>query len=68
MFISDREKGMSTAVTDAFPTALRFYYCRHIVDNLRKRYRNEVRSLFWIAARVKTTVKPPYKNPVDKIT
>lgn len=55
IFISDREKGIVTAVTEAFPTALHFHCCQHIADNLQQRYGNKVRPLFWIAARAKTS-------------
>jgi phage gp36-like protein len=49
------EKGIVTAVIEAFQTALYFYCCQHIADNLQQRYRNKVRPLFWIAARAKTS-------------
>jgi hypothetical protein len=45
-FISDREKGMATAVAETFPDTLHFYCCQYIADNLQQRYRNKVRPLF----------------------
>jgi hypothetical protein len=54
-FISDREKGIVTAVMEALPTALHLHCYQHIADDLQQRYGNKVRPLFWIAARVKTS-------------
>ena len=54
IFISDREKGIVTAVEQCFPQALHLYCCQHIADNLQQRFGNKVRPLFWIIAYTKT--------------
>ena len=65
IFISDREKGMVTAVTETFPAALHFHCCQHIADNLQQRYGNKVRPLFWIATRAKTSTT--FKAAIEAI-
>jgi transposase-like protein len=54
VFISDREKGMATAVSTVFEQSIHLYCCQHIADNLQQRYGNKVRPLFWKACRAKT--------------
>jgi hypothetical protein len=34
VFISDREKGMATAVSTVFEQSIHLYCCQHIADNL----------------------------------
>jgi len=54
IFISDREKGMATAVPAVFDKSIHLHCCQHIADNLQQRYGNRVRPLFWNACRAKT--------------
>jgi hypothetical protein len=54
IFISDREKGMATAVPAIFDKSIHLHCCQHIADNLQQRYGNRVRLLFWNACRAKT--------------
>ena len=54
IFISDREKGIATAVEQCFPQALHLHCCQHIADNLQQRFGNKVRPLFWAIAYAKT--------------
>lgn len=54
IFISDREKGIATAVEQCFPHALHLHCCQHIADNLQQRFGNKVRPLFWAIAYAKT--------------
>ena len=37
IFISDREKGMATAVPAVFDKSIHLHCCQHIADNLQKR-------------------------------
>ena len=54
IFISDREKGIATAVEQCFPQSLHLHCCQHIADNLQQRFGNKVRPLFWAIAYAKT--------------
>nr|KAJ0201772.1 hypothetical protein LSAT_V11C600322670 [Lactuca sativa] len=50
-FISDRQKGLHTAVEQLFPNAEHRYCIRHIHDNMRKRWRKpEYRDHLWKCA------------------
>jgi hypothetical protein len=52
--ISDREKGMASAVEQVLPNATHLHCCQHIADNLQQRFGNKVRPFFWRACRAKT--------------
>ena len=54
VFISDREKGLATALQTVFPNATTAYCCQHIADNIQQRYRVKCRPLFWRCAQAKT--------------
>jgi hypothetical protein len=54
IFISDREKGIATALPAVFDKSIHLHCCQHIADNLQRRYGNRVRPLFWNACRAKT--------------
>nr|KAJ0200205.1 hypothetical protein LSAT_V11C600322570 [Lactuca sativa] len=50
-FISDKKKGLHTAVEQLFPNAKHRYCIRHIHDNMRKRWRKpEYRDHLWKCA------------------
>ncbi|XP_052625748.1 uncharacterized protein LOC111897900 [Lactuca sativa] len=54
-FISDRQKGLHTAVEQIFPNAEHRYCIRHIHDNMRKRWRQtEYRDHLWRCASATT--------------
>ena len=53
ILISDREKGMASAVPKVFPIALHAHCCQHIADNIQQRFGNKCRPLFWRIARAK---------------
>ncbi|CAI9304095.1 unnamed protein product [Lactuca saligna] len=54
-FISDRKKGLHTAVEQIFPNAEHRYCIRHIHDNMRKRWRQtEYRDHLWRCASATT--------------
>nr|KAJ0202613.1 hypothetical protein LSAT_V11C500266050 [Lactuca sativa] len=54
-FISDRQKGLHTAVEQIFPNAEHRYCIRHIHDNVRKRWRQtEYRDHLWRCASATT--------------
>jgi hypothetical protein len=55
IFISDREKGLTIAVSEQFPESIHLHCCQHIADNLQQRFGNKIRPLFWAAARAKDT-------------
>ena len=39
MIISDRNKGIKRAVSDHFPVALSAHYCKHLGDNVDKKWK-----------------------------
>jgi transposase-like protein len=54
VFMSDREKGISVAVSEEFPSAFHGKCCQHIADNIQQRYGMKCRPLFWKYAYAKT--------------
>jgi hypothetical protein len=54
IFMSDREKGLSSAISTAFPSAFQAKSCQHILDNVQQRYEIKCKPLFWNCAYAKT--------------
>lgn len=54
VFISDREKGLASALETVFPKATPAHCCQHIADNVQQRYGVKCRPLFWKCAWAKT--------------
>lgn len=52
--ISDRDKGLMTAIPDTFPHAIQAYCCQHLAANVQKKYLLAARNQFWKIARAKT--------------
>ncbi len=50
VFISDRDKGLQTAVHEVFPESYHSHCCQHLADNVQKHYGLACRNLFWGAA------------------
>jgi transposase-like protein len=46
VLISDRDKGLITAIESCFPKAYPAHCCQHIADNIQSRYRAKCRPLF----------------------
>ena len=57
VIISDRNKGIKHAVSDHFPVALSAHCCKHLGDNVDKKWKKTYRNLFWDAAKAKTQAK-----------
>ncbi|KAL7609296.1 uncharacterized protein LOC122197548 [Lactuca sativa] len=59
-FISDRQKGLQTAISQLFPCAEHRFCLRHIHDNMRKTWRtNEYKEHLWNCA-TSTTIPPQH--------
>ena len=54
IFISDRDKGITAAVSSQFPTALPAHCCQHVADNIQQQYRVKCWPLFWKCTWAKT--------------
>ena len=54
MFISDRDKGITSAVLYTFPNSIPAHCCQHIADNIQAKFRNKGRPYFWKVIRAKT--------------
>lgn len=52
--ISDRDKGLLTAIPNCLPHAVQAYCCQHLAANVQKRYLLAARTQFWKIARGKT--------------
>ena len=51
VIMSDRGKGLVTAVDEIYPQAVHGYCCQHLAENVEaKRYSKECKRLFWCAA------------------
>ena len=50
VFISDREKGLPTALEKTMPNVTQAYCCQHIADNVQHRFGLKCRPLFWACA------------------
>jgi zinc finger SWIM domain-containing protein 3 len=57
IFISDRDKGITAAISSQFPTALPAHCCQHIADNIQQQYGVKCRLLFWKCVWAKTTME-----------
>ena len=57
IFISDREKGIATAIKQCFPQALHLHCYQYITDNLQQRFSNKVRPLLGVTDPVGCHVK-----------
>jgi transposase-like protein len=53
VFMSNREKGLDSAVAEVFPKAKHSYCCQHIADNIAVSFGNKYRPFFWQCARAK---------------
>ena len=54
VIISDRLKGLASAVSECFPSAIHSYCSKHLYDNLRHSYGEVVAQKFWGCTYVKT--------------
>ena len=56
VLLSDRQKGLINAVSTVFPDAAHGYCLRHLVDNVKKKFKPspEVLKLIWKASKQKT--------------
>jgi hypothetical protein len=54
VIMSDREKGLSSALEEMLPDAIPSYCCQHIADNIRAKFGTKYQSFFWKCARAKT--------------
>ena len=57
VFMSDREKGISSGILEVFPSAFSGKCCQHIADNIQQRYGIKCRPLFWKCAYARTNVE-----------
>ena len=46
IIISDREKGLPSALEEVFPNAIPSYYCQHIADNVQQKFGLKCQPLF----------------------
>ena len=54
--LSDREKGLIRASDSLSPNGHRGFCCQHIADNVRSRFGNAARDLFWKVANPRSSV------------
>jgi transposase-like protein len=54
VLISDRDKGIASAIKEVFPIATPAYCCQHIADNIQSKFGVKFREPFWKMARAKT--------------
>jgi hypothetical protein len=54
VIISDREKGLTNAVSEVLPNAKHSHCCQHIAANVQSRFGITCRKLFWSAAYART--------------
>jgi hypothetical protein len=54
VFMSDREKGISSSISTVFLSAFQGKCCQHIADNVQQRYRIKYKLLFWKCAYART--------------
>jgi transposase-like protein len=54
VFMSDREKGLPTALKKAMPEVTQAYCCQHIADNVQHCFGLKCRPLFWVCAWAKS--------------
>jgi hypothetical protein len=53
VFISDRDKGITSAINTHFPEGNQAHCCQHIADNLQSKFGLTCRNQFWKVARAK---------------
>jgi hypothetical protein len=53
IFISDRDKGIASAINTHFPEGNQAHCCQHIADNIQSKYGLACRNQFWKIARAK---------------
>jgi hypothetical protein len=63
--MSDREKGLSKAVSEALPNAKHSHCCQYITANIQSRFGIICRKLFWSAAYART--KAEFDTAIDSI-
>ena len=68
IMISDRQKGLTTAVARVLPNAIHGHCCQHIADNIGQHFGTKTVcvKLFWRAARAKT--KPIFDTIMTRLT
>jgi hypothetical protein len=54
IFMSDREKGISSSISTVFLSAFQGKCCQHIADNVQQRYGIKYKLLFWKCAYSRT--------------
>lgn len=54
IFISNREKGLPTALEKTMPNITQAYYCQHIADNVQHRFSLKCRPLFQACAQARS--------------
>ena len=65
VIMSDREKGLNKAVSEALPNAKHSHCCQHIAANVQSRFGITCRKLFWSAAYART--KAEFDTAIDAI-
>ena len=65
VIISDRLKGLASAVSECFPSAIHSYCSKHLYDNLRVSYGEVVAQKFWGCAYAKT--ESPFNRVLAEI-
>ena len=63
VIMSDREKGLSKAVSEALPNAKHSHCCQHIAANVQSRFGITCRKLFWSAVYART--KAEFDTAID---
>ncbi|KFY65902.1 hypothetical protein V496_02260 [Pseudogymnoascus sp. VKM F-4515 (FW-2607)] len=63
VFISDRDKGIASAINTHFPNGNQAHCCQHIAANVQNKFGLTCRNQFWKVARAKdkTTLKEQWK-------
>jgi transposase-like protein len=54
IFISDRDKGIASALSEVFPKCIPAHCCQHIADSVQSRFGVKCRPLFWKCVWAKT--------------
>ena len=63
VIMSDREKGLNKAVSEALPNAKHSHCCQHIAANVQSRFGITCRKLFWSAVYART--KAEFDTAID---
>jgi hypothetical protein len=65
VIISDRDKGLQTAVSSVLPDAHHSYCCQHLADNIQKSFGLACRNQFWKAAHASSELD--FEDAMEKI-